>query len=139
MKASLFYRIAAVLMVLFAVGHTLGFRQSDPAWGVEAVRVAMQSVHFNVQGFSRSYWDFFVGFGLIGSVFLLFAAVLAWQLGGLRKESLTLMRGTAWALVLSFVAFTAVCWRYVFLVPTLFSLVITACLFAAVWLSSKAT
>src|SRR5947207_3856421 len=26
MKASLFYRIAAVLLLLFAVGHTLGFR-----------------------------------------------------------------------------------------------------------------
>lgn len=30
MKASLFYRIAAVLLQLFAVGHALGFRQSDP-------------------------------------------------------------------------------------------------------------
>ena len=33
MRASLFYRIAAVLLLLFAAGHTLGFRQSDPAWG----------------------------------------------------------------------------------------------------------
>jgi len=32
-KASLFYRIAAVLLLLFAVGHTLGFRQSDPTMG----------------------------------------------------------------------------------------------------------
>lgn len=30
MKASMFYRIAAVVLLLFAVGHTLGFRQSDP-------------------------------------------------------------------------------------------------------------
>ena len=30
MKASLFCRIAAVLLLLSAVGHTLGFRQSDP-------------------------------------------------------------------------------------------------------------
>ena len=30
MQASIFYRIAAVLLLLFAVGHTLGFRQSDP-------------------------------------------------------------------------------------------------------------
>ena len=38
MKASMFYRIAAVLLLLFAVGHTLGFRQSDPKWGVERVK-----------------------------------------------------------------------------------------------------
>jgi hypothetical protein len=31
MKASLAYRVAAVLLLLFAVGHTLGFTQSEPA------------------------------------------------------------------------------------------------------------
>jgi len=37
MRASVFYRIAAVLLMLFAAGHTFGFRQSDPSWGVERV------------------------------------------------------------------------------------------------------
>ena len=54
MKASLFYRIAAVLLLLFAVGHTLGFRQSDPTWGVDTLLGSMQSIHFDVQGFSRT-------------------------------------------------------------------------------------
>jgi hypothetical protein len=53
MKASLFYRIAVVLLLLFAVGHTLGFRQSDPAWGVDTLLGSMRSIHFDVQGFSR--------------------------------------------------------------------------------------
>ena len=44
MQASLFYRIAAVLRLLFAVGHTLGFRQSDPKWGVDAVVGSMRSL-----------------------------------------------------------------------------------------------
>ena len=35
MHASTLYRIAAVLLPLFAAGHTLGFRQSDPTWGVD--------------------------------------------------------------------------------------------------------
>jgi hypothetical protein len=30
MNASLMYRIASALLVLFAAGHTLGFRQTDP-------------------------------------------------------------------------------------------------------------
>lgn len=55
MKASLFYRIAAVLVVLFAAGHTLGFRQNNPEWGAGTVIDCMQSVHFNAQGFNRSY------------------------------------------------------------------------------------
>ena len=53
MKASTLYRIAAVLLLLFAVGHTLGFRESDPTWGVDALLASMRSIHFNVQGFNR--------------------------------------------------------------------------------------
>ena len=37
MKAPILYRIAAVLLLLFAAGHTLGFRESDPTWGVDAL------------------------------------------------------------------------------------------------------
>jgi len=37
MKASIVYRIASVLLLLFAAGHTLGFRESDPKWGVDAL------------------------------------------------------------------------------------------------------
>ena len=53
MQASMFYRIA-VLLLLFAVGHTLGFRQADPKWGVDALLGSMRSIHFDVQGFNRS-------------------------------------------------------------------------------------
>jgi hypothetical protein len=55
MKASAFYRIAAILLLIFDIGHTLGFRQSDPRWGVGALLASMQSTHFDVQGFSRTY------------------------------------------------------------------------------------
>ena len=100
MKASMFYRIAAVLLLLFAVGHTLGFRQSDPTWGVDALLGSMRSIHFDVQGFNRTYWDLFVAAGFSVGVFYLFAAILAWQLGGLPVATLALMRGTAWAFAL---------------------------------------
>jgi len=94
MKASTLYRVAAVLLLLFAVGHTLGFRQSDPKWGVAAVLGSMQSIHFDVQGFNRTYWDLFEAAGFSVGVFYLFAAILAWQLSGLPAATLALMRGT---------------------------------------------
>ena len=137
MKASMFYRIAAVLLLLFAVGHTLGFRQSDPKWGVDALLGSMRSIHFDVQGFSRTYWDLFVAAGFSVGVLYLFAAILAWQLGGLPAETLALMRGTAWAFALCFAAITFVSWRYLFIIPIAFSFVITSCLTAAAWLSAK--
>lgn len=137
MKASMFYRIAAVLLLLFAVGHTLGFRQSDPEWGVDALLGSMRSIHFNVQGFNRTYWDLFVAAGFSVGVLYLFAAILAWQLGGLPPATLALMRGTAWAFALCFAAITVVSWRYLFIIPIAFSIVITLCLTAAAWLSAR--
>jgi hypothetical protein len=137
LKASVLYRISAVLILLFDVGHTFGFRQSDPKWGVDALVGSMRSIHFDYQGFSRSYWDFHVGLGLLVTVFLLFAAVLAWQLGGLPAETLTVMRGTVWALALCFLAVAILSWSYFFMVPLIFSIVITACLIAAAWLSAR--
>jgi hypothetical protein len=136
-KAPILYRIAAVLLLLFAIGHTLGFRQSDPTWGVDAVLGSMRSIHFDVQGFNRTYWDIFVAAGFCLGVFYLFAAILAWQLGGLPAATLALMRGTAWAFALCFAAITVVSWRYLFLLPIAFSIVITLCLTAAAWLSAR--
>ena len=137
MKASMFYRIAAVLLLLFAVGHTLGFRQPDPAWGVDALLASMRSIHFDVLGSSRTYWDLFLAAGFSVGVFYLFAAILAWQLGGLPPATLALMRGTAWAFALCFAAITVVSCRYLFIIPIAFSIVVTLCLTAAAWLSAK--
>lgn len=137
MKASTLYRVAAVLLLLFAIGHTLGFRQSDPRWGVDALLGSMQSIHFDVQGFNRTYWDLFLAAGFSVGILYFFSAILAWQLGGLPPEILARMRAIAWAFSLCFAAITVVSWRYLFIVPIVFSIVITACLVFAAWLSSK--
>jgi len=137
MKPSLLYRIAAVLLLLFAVGHTLGFRQSDPSWGVDALLTSMRSMHFDVQGSSRTYWDLFVAAGFSVGVLYLFASILAWQLGSLSAETLSSMRLAVWAFAVCFAVITVLSWKYLFIVPIVFSLVITLCLTAAAWLSSK--
>ena len=87
----------------------------------------MRSSHFVVLGSSRTYWDFYVGFGLIISVFLLLAAVLAWQLGSLQAQ----------AVPLSFGVMTVLNWMYFFVIPIVFSSVITVCLVLAAWRSAK--
>jgi hypothetical protein len=136
-KAPLFYRISSVLLVLFAAGHTFGFRQNNPEWHADAVLAVMRSVHFDAQGFTRTYWDFFSAFGLCLSVFLVFSAVLAWLLAGLPPETLKRVRGIAWALALCFVAVTELTWRFAFTTPLVFSILITVCLTAAAWLSES--
>jgi hypothetical protein len=136
-KPAIFYRIASVLLLLFAGLHTFGFRQVDPQWGVDSLISLMRSTHFDIFGTSRTYWDFFVVFGHFFSIFLVFTAVLAWQLGSLPRQTLAVMRGTAWALVICFAAVTIVGFRYAFIIPIVFSVLISACLAVAAWLSAK--
>jgi len=138
MRASLLYRIASVLLVLFAAGHTLAFRQVDPSWRADAVVESMKATHFQVQGMSRTYWGFFTGFGLFVSVLLVFAAVLSWQLGGMPREILRTIPMTRWGFGLCFVAITFLSWQYFFIVPLVFSGVIAICLLAAAWLAARA-
>ncbi len=138
MSPALLYRIASVLLVLFAAGHTLGFRRVDPRWGLDATIGALKTTQFQVQGFTRSYWAFYTGFGLFVTVLLVFAGILAWQLGALPKDTLRSLRVVTWALALSFVAVTFLSWRYFFIAPLVFSGVVAACLLLAAWSAARA-
>ena len=84
MNALWLYRIAAVMLILFAGLHTYGFLKFKPPTAEgQAVMEAMDRVHFEVKGTSLSYGGFYKGFGLFVSVYLFFSAFLAWYLGGL--------------------------------------------------------
>jgi hypothetical protein len=137
MKASILYRIASVLLILFSLGHTLGFRRVDPRWGLDSIIGALRSTHFNVQGLNRTYWDFYTGFGLFVTVLLLFSAALSWQLGVLPKETVSAMPIVTWGLALSFAVVTFLSWEYFFVLPVVFSAVITICLLLAAWTARK--
>jgi hypothetical protein len=104
MKASTLYRVAAVCLLLFAVAHTVGFQQSDPAWGIDALRGSMRSIHFDVQGVNRTYWHFFVGAGLTVGVLYLVMAILAWQLSVVPVATLAQMRVLVWTFAVGFAA-----------------------------------
>jgi hypothetical protein len=139
MKATLVYRIAAVVLILFAMGHTLGFRKVDPHWGIDGIVASMQAVHFDVHGVTRTYWDFYVGFGLFVSVLLVFVALVCWQFGRLDAPTLRGMGLLNWGLAACFAANTYLCWRYFFPVPMVFSIVLTVLLALAAWLAGRAT
>jgi hypothetical protein len=85
-RASPWLRIAAVIAALYAAGHTAGRPWTpthDPL--AQGVVVAMREVHFSAVGLTRSYWDFYQGFGVALSVLLAMEAILLWQLAGLAR------------------------------------------------------
>jgi hypothetical protein len=78
-----------------------------------------------------------MGFGLFVTVFMVFAAVLAWQMGGLSAATLAQLRGIAWILTFCFAANTVLSWRYFFTVAIVLSAAVTLVLGAAAYVSGK--
>jgi hypothetical protein len=134
MNATVLYRIAAVIFVLFAAGHTFGFLKFKPDTpeGI-SVNDAMRNVQFRIGSRNYTYNDFYTGFGLQVTVYLLFSAILSWQLGTLATTSPHVIGIIGWAfsavqvigLVLSVVYFFPVTW--------VFSGVIALCVGLAAW------
>ena len=98
MSARVLYRIAAMVLVLFAMGHTAGFLGfKAPTAEAAAVRASMDSVRFTVGSATFSYGGFYVGFGLFVTLYLLFAAFLCWQLGALASHATGPIRALGWS------------------------------------------
>jgi hypothetical protein len=135
MKATWLYRIATVLLVLFALGHTFGFLHFRPPTpeGV-AVHDAMNNVHFQVRGENLSYGGFYVGFGLFVTAYLLFAAFLAWYLAGLVGTAPRVASTLGWGLFAVQVASLVLSFIYFAGPPTVLSGVLAACLGWAAWI-----
>lgn len=136
MTATLLYRIAAVLLVLFAAGHTYGFLNFKPPTAEAlAVRDAMESVSFQFKGSGYTYGQFYKGFGLTVTAYMLFAAFLAWHLGDIARVQPQTIGALGWAFVVVQLAALVLSLLYFFLVPALFSGVIAICLAWAAWLA----
>ena len=87
-KSAILFRIAAILLLLFAAGHTYGFLTLvPPTPEAAAVRSSMDSVTFVIHGKSFSYGGFYLGLGLFISAFYLFLAILSWRLGSMAKRA----------------------------------------------------
>jgi hypothetical protein len=98
-RAVMWFRVAAVLMLLFAVGHTYGFWTFRPhAAEGRAVWEAMNGVHFSEAGSTFSYGGFYKGFGLSVSAFDVFSAWLAWTLGSMARAGEVRARSIGWAM-----------------------------------------
>jgi hypothetical protein len=122
-KASAFYRIAAVLILVLDLGHTAGFPWSDLKWGVDLG--SMRSTQFEILGCSRIYWDFYVGFGLFVAAFLLPRGRLSLAASRPSGGDFGAAAGRWWAFSLCFAAITVLSWRCFFTVSIVFSIVIT--------------
>lgn len=140
MSATLLYRIAAVLLILFAAAHTLGSLTFTPPTpeGV-AVRDAMNNVHFKVRGSSYSYGNFYKGLAVCVTAYLLFLAFLSWRLGGVAAKTPEAIGALGWMFCVLHLATLVVASVFISAKPAITSALVALCLGLAAWRVRKAT
>jgi hypothetical protein len=117
------YRIASVLFLLFAAGHTAGvltFRPKSEA--ALAVLEGMGRVRFQFGNTTGTWLGFYTGFGFFVSAYLLFSVVLAWRLGNARAEEVSMARTLAWMLFATQVVNIGLCLHYFGAVQAIFAI-----------------
>ena len=126
MKTTVLYKIACVLLVLFAAGNTYGVLRFRLAAGMNNVRVPVGHSDF-------TYGQFILGFGLFCSLYFLFSAYLAWHLGGLTRTNPQAIGALGW--VLFAVQLVSVLMSKIYLagVPIVLSTLIALCTGWAAW------
>jgi hypothetical protein len=138
MNPVLFLRIASVITLLYFVGHTAGMPWT-PVQGPQemAVLEAMKSHRFDALGAQRTYWDFYFGFGVAISAYLLVQAVVLWQVAGLAKTIGTQVRPIIASFLVAFLVNAIVVWKYFFAVPLVMAIAIAISLVLALLTSGK--
>ena len=131
MTTTLWLRIAAVVSLLFTAGHTMGGLKRWSPMGDNAVLQAMSTVRFETMGVSRTYLDFFMGFGWSISVAMLLQTVVLWQLSSLARTQAAALRPLIAVFALATAASGVIAWRFIFPLPAIFSAVLVVCLVVA--------
>ena len=120
------FRIAAALLGLFFLGHTVGgmFMQSSSGPAADAVFKAMKSVHFDAFGSDSTWYGFWFGFGLLFSAFQLFSIVTCWTLASVEPRDWRVVAPISWALCATYVVAAILSWLYFFAAPAIFSVLV---------------
>ena len=97
MNATLLYRIAALVFVLGALGHTYGFLNlRAPSAEGRAAYESMNAVHFELKGRNYSYGGVYRGLGLSCTMSMLFSAFLCWYLAELARSAPGVIGALGW-------------------------------------------
>jgi|SRR5215469_627258 len=128
MKPRTWLRIAAILLAVHTISHTLGTLSNPQVPGANVLINSMRNFHFDAMGWDRTAWDFFRGLGLLFSVNLVVLTVLAWQTGDLSEKDPSRARPIVITLLVANVLIGALSWFYFFIVPVVLAALTVACL-----------
>jgi hypothetical protein len=126
------YRTASLIILLYCVLHSYGALISTPHFGAasDAVADSMRSVTFRAQGFTDSWYGFYLGFGWFVSVLFVLSAGQLWIIGGRPLAERRKDRGIVGLLAVTYAAGVWLCVLYFFPAALAFSLL---ALLAILW------
>jgi hypothetical protein len=124
-------RVAAVIQLLLFAGHSLGGLSKWSPVADNSVLSAMEKFQMPVVGVTRSYLDFYIGFGWIISVAMLSQAALMWvtaSIPNMNSRSLRIFIAiyAGWSLPTAILA-----WTLIFPVPAVMATAVFLTLAAA--------
>jgi hypothetical protein len=135
-KATWFYRISAIIFILFALGHTYGFLSfRPPSPEGRAVLDSMNTVQFAVGSHSYSYGGFYRGFGLSCTASMILSAFLSWHLGQLARSAPASIGVLGWVFFLIQIVGVALSFLYFGPPPMVLSTLVAILLGVAAWLA----
>jgi len=117
MSATLALRIASLTSLLFSVGHIIGGLKKWSPMGDNAVLKAMTDARFNVMGQSRSYLDFYLGFGWSIAVAMLLQSVLLWQMASIARTNAVQVRPMIAMFAGATLISGLIAWQFIFPIP----------------------
>jgi hypothetical protein len=119
MKPALPLRIASILALIAAVGHTALFLTYKPTHGPDEIVVvtAMQTHVFSFGGFLHSYWQLYFGYQLFVTISCLVESAILWQLATLSVSAPSSIRLMIIVLFLGEVATSILMLKFFFLIP----------------------
>lgn len=128
MSSSLALRITAILVLVFAIAHTLGYPWVGHMSAENMAKLfdVFTSTKTVTQGFARTYGDTHVGFGLYISLAFVIQAIVTWHLAKFAATAASLARFIAALFAIQYAATVLLDFLYFFWGPIVFSALIAA-------------
>jgi hypothetical protein len=126
MKPKIILRITVFVTLFYAFGHIMGHltrKQTTDPVDKEVIR-QMEQYKFNVNGSMRSWDNFYEALSLDSALVLLVFAVMFWMLSGLTGKYPWVVYKLLWPILICFIGFTITHFLYVFMIPTVMSLIV---------------
>lgn len=139
MKPKILIRIASVLMLIFALGHSIGHFTRYNTTDIRAINTitSMQMTKIPMEGVDKTYDQFYSGMSLNLSITLIAFAILLWLLSNLVQSNPKIVRRLLIPIFLCAFGFSITGFVYFFPAPTLISCLGALSILTSVFLLRK--